>query len=67
MKVNDPGKLLGMVLIVASATVLVSLGRIGSDAYIGIIGPIVGYLFGNGRLATRGIRNQPVFVPKDDE
>lgn len=50
----DWGKLIQIVLIVTSASVLGALEVISGDAVIGILGAGAGYIFGNGKSVREG-------------
>lgn len=67
VRVEDPGKLAVMVLAIIAASVLVAIGRISAGEWVGVVGVIVGYVTGNGRLARRGKKPQPMLRPKDDD
>lgn len=59
MTVNDPAKLLVLLVTIVGAVVLLALGRVSEAAGVGIITYALGYLSGNGRLAARGGRPEP--------
>lgn len=63
MRLNDPGKLLVMVLAISAATALLGLGKLSEAAWSLIVGTCVGYATGNGRLASRGSPPQPMIGP----
>lgn len=57
MTVNNPPKLIGILLAMVLLTVVFGLGKLSESGYIGLMGLIVGYLVGNG-IAARA--DQPV-------
>lgn len=66
MRLNDPGKLIVLVTLLVCATVLLGIGKLDTAVFNTLIGVVTGYLFGNGRLATRNKTTTGLFAPKDD-
>lgn len=64
MTVNDPGKLLILALALIGAMVLRGVGAIDDVVFVGIAGPIIGYVTGNGNIARKGEHPSPVIAPK---
>lgn len=64
MKVTDPGKLAVLLVALVGGLVLALVGSLTHDpstlaAGVGLTGTVVGYITGNGRLASRGKDPQP--------
>lgn len=64
MQLTSPGKLVVLVLAMVGAFIGLFTNTINEAAAIGIIGPIVGYVVGNGTGARKGEPQQPLFAPK---
>lgn len=70
MQLTSPGKLAVLVIALVGSFVGLFTHTIPDSTAIAIIGPIVGYVVGNGTGALRGEGQQPLFAPKpkgDDE
>lgn len=65
MKVNDYGKLAGLLVAMLCVTALSIAGRIPGEAAAGVIVAVAGYMTGNGVLARRGSAPSPVLVPRN--
>lgn len=70
MKIQDPAKLILMGLAMVIGAVVLVLGVVldndsATTTGVGIIGPVVGYLTGNGRLSRSGAAPVPV-LGRDD-
>lgn len=68
--ISDYGKLSVLVLGLLTGAVVVVIGVVTHDQVAittgtAIIGPIIGYVTGNGVLARRGDAPSPVIVPTD--
>ena len=63
LTVNNPAKLLGLLVLAACITVLLITGSISSDAGVGLLGGLVGYVTGNGIAARRGEPVEPIIGP----
>jgi len=66
---NDVGKLVVLCLTLVGGFSLIIIGEITHDPTlatvgVGFVGPVVGYVTGNGVLAARGKAPSPVLVPK---
>lgn len=59
-------KVLIIGLTIVCMTILMALHSISETVAIAIIGPLVGYLVGNGVATKQGISSPPVFAPKED-
>lgn len=64
MALNDIGKLWVLLLALAGAILLRAIGAIDDVVFIGVVGPVIGYVTGNGRLAVRHEAPSPILVPK---
>lgn len=62
---NDYGKLLILAIGLIGGFVLFFVPDIDSAVPLSIIGPIIGYVIGNGRLAQTGKEPAPLFKPSD--
>jgi len=60
MNVNNPPKLIGILLAMVLLTVVFALDKLSESGYIGLMGLIVGYLVGNGIAARDGTTVQPI-------
>lgn len=56
----DYGKLATLVIIVIGVFVLRGIGEIDDAGFYSIVGAIVGYITGNGRLASKGLQSKPM-------
>lgn len=70
--VNDIGKLilLALALIMGGAVVIVGIVQGDQSAQlvgVGIVGPVIGYMTGNGVLAARGEAPSPAYVPRREK
>lgn len=45
---------------------LMAIHTIGETAGVGLIGPLIGYIVGNGNSAKNGQTAQPIIAPKPD-
>jgi hypothetical protein len=63
MQVTAPGKLLLLAVIAAGSFVALCVGALSETTFVAIVGPISGYLVGNGVGAVRGEPSVPVFTP----
>lgn len=64
MTLNDPGKLLVLLTALLGAIVLRLFNAIDNVTFAWMVGPIIGYITGNGRLARSGEPPSPVIAPK---
>lgn len=60
MNVNNPPKLIGILLAMVLLTVVFAIDKLSESGYLGLMGLIVGYLVGNGIAARSGEPVQPV-------
>jgi len=60
-KVNNPGKLAGVLVVLIFAGVGLLTSHITAGEWIAVSGPTLGYLLGNGIAARRGDPVEPVF------
>ncbi len=67
VRVNDPGKLTVLIVAIVCATVLLGLSSIDEAAGVGLITYALGYLTGNGRLASTGRRSEPTIGTADED
>lgn len=71
MTLNDPGKLLVLLTGLVGAITLRALDAIDPATFAWMVGPIIGYVTGNGVLARRGKSPSPVIAARppdvDDE
>jgi hypothetical protein len=70
VKVADPGKLLLLLVAMIGGLVLAIVGALTHDAGVlasgvGLAGTSLGYVTGNGRLASRGAAPQPTLGPRN--
>lgn len=65
MNVNNPAKLLVMILVILCATLLRITDDIDVVTYVALVGPIGGYAVGNGIAAKNGAPSEPMFAPRD--
>lgn len=63
MSVNNPAKLIGLCVLVVCSTLALATGKLHETAWVAIIGPIGGYLVGNGIAAKRDDPVEPVIGP----
>lgn len=66
MVLNDYGKLIILCIGLLGGFALFFVPDIDPVIPMAIIGPILGYVTGNGRLAIRGNPQSPMLAPKDD-
>lgn len=66
LAVNNPPKLLAMLVLAACITVLLVTHSISSDAGVGLLGGLVGYVTGNGIAARRRDPVEPVLGVADE-
>lgn len=66
MNVTAPGKLILLGLIVVGAFVALILDALTETTFVAIVGPVGGYLVGNGVGAARGEPTVPVFSPSPE-
>lgn len=60
-------KLFIIALVVVCVTILLALHSISETTSVALIGPLVGYLVGNGVAAKQGITASPVFAPSKNQ
>lgn len=60
MTVNNPPKMIGILLAMVLLTVVFALDKLTESGYLGLMGLIVGYLVGNGVAARRSEPVEPV-------
>lgn len=65
MSVNNPPKLLGIILAMVLLSILFGMGRLTESGYIGLMGLLIGYLVGNGIAARNGEPVQPALGRTD--
>lgn len=58
-------KVIIIALVVVCMTVLLALHSVSETTAVAIIGPLVGYLVGNGVATKQGITSTPVVSPKE--
>lgn len=69
--VNDIGKLVLLAIGLLGGIAVVVIGSVTHDSAtvttgVAIIGPVLGYMTGNGVLAARGEAPSPVYAPSPD-
>lgn len=70
--VNDIGKLILLTIGLLSGVAIIILGVVLHDGTsvtvgVGIVGPVVGYMTGNGVLAARGEAPSPAYTPTHEK
>jgi len=70
--VNDIGKLVLLAVGLVGGFVVVVVGAVTHDSAtlttgVAIVGPVIGYMTGNGVLAARGQAPSPVLVPTPEK
>lgn len=66
MNVNNPPKLIGILLAMILLTIVFALGTLSESGFLGLMGLLVGYLVGNGVAATSGEPVKPALGESDD-
>lgn len=65
MKISNPSKAFILLVALICVTVLMSIGKVSTEAGLPIITAIVFYGIGNGVAAKSGIHASPIISPKD--
>ena len=66
VNVNNPPKLLGILLGMVLLTVVFAIGTLSESGYLGLMGLIVGYLVGDGVAAYAGHTTESVLGETDE-
>jgi proteasome assembly chaperone (PAC2) family protein len=64
--ISNVPKLAAAMVIVLASTILVALGSIQETTFVALVGPIAGYLVGNGIAARSGTAASPIIGPRED-
>lgn len=65
MKIANPSKAFILLVALICVTVLMSIGKVSTEAGLPIITAVVFYGIGNGVAARQGISSSPIITPKD--
>ena len=65
MKIGNPSKAFILLVALICVTVLMSIGKVSTEAGLPIITAVVFYGIGNGVAARQGISSSPIITPKD--
>ena len=65
MKIANPSKAFILLVALICVTVLMSIGKVSTEAGLPIITAVVFYGIGNGVAARQGISSSPIISPKD--
>jgi hypothetical protein len=65
MDINNPPKLIGILVAMVLLTIVFGLGTLSESGYLGLMGLLVGYLVGNGIAARQGQPVEPVVTPRE--
>jgi hypothetical protein len=64
LQLHDVGKLIGLIVVVICATVLRATDHLEPSEFSYMVGPVVGYIVGNGVGAVRRSVPSPVIAPR---
>jgi len=67
MTINNPPKLIGILLAMVLLTVVFGMGTLSESGYIGLMGLMIGYLVGNGVAARNHLPVEPTITNKNHE